>query len=499
MQGEQLAQQVLAMRKLANPSWRTIGGTLSQMETLMQQGDALAYSLNSIDAAFQQTFPGSRAYRDYPTDAGSQSGRTLATLRGALDAANRAAQDVPANPPAQARNDQRTDGGRPGPRTGVGVLDPGTIGMYSAEELTLLRQAVAAVTNVQAVYNANQVNGHGPRGSNHSGGAHRDERPRAHLRAPVPAGDTVTRTARSQRGARVGVGLLVLLTLLALAAGTLLGQQPGPGVLDGIASQYQNASRLWRPRLVPIAQQLFMILASIEFAVSGAIWALRRDSLDDLAAKFLLKFALVAFLLALITSFTTWIPPIINGFAAAGEAAIGSSATVSPSGIMDIGRQTALTVLNTLDVGVMLRNPAMAVFGALSAEIIALAYAVIAVELILVLIESYIVLGGGVLFLGFAAFRGTAAFAENLIAYTFGVGIKIFLLYLIVGLGSQIAASWIPLIQSATFFGPSSPLFEILGGALLFVVMAVRIPRSVAHRLSGSANLGIANALRALS
>src|SRR2546427_9761022 len=34
----------------------------------------------------------------------------------------------------------------------------GTIGMYSAEELTLLRQAVSALTNVQAVYYADQVN-----------------------------------------------------------------------------------------------------------------------------------------------------------------------------------------------------------------------------------------------------------------------------------------------------------------------------------------------------
>ena len=304
---------------------------------------------------------------------------------------------------------------------------------------------------------------------------------------------------RSRRGAGVGIALLVALAFLSLVAGRLFGQQPGQGALDGIATQYRDASRLWRPQLLPIAQRLFMVLASLEFAVSGAIWALRRDSLDDIAAKFLLKFALVAFLLALITSFTTWIPPILNGFAAAGEAAIGTTVTVSPSGIMDIGRQTSLTVLNALNVGVMLRNPAMAVFGALSALIIALAYAVIAAELVLVLIESYIVLGGGVLFLGFAAFRGTAAFAENLIAYTFGVGIKIFLLYLIVGLGSQIAASWIPLIQASTFFGPSSPLFEIVGGALIFVVMAVRIPNSIAHRLSGSASLGIANALRALS
>src|SRR2546426_12357578 len=87
------------------------------------------------------------------------------------------------------------------------------------------------------------------------------------------------------------------------------------------------------------------------------------------------------------------------------------------------------------------KTPAMAVFAALAALIIALAYVVIAAQLALVLIESYIVLGGGVLFLGFAAFRGTAAFADNLIAYTFGVGVKVFLLYLIVGLGSQIAKS----------------------------------------------------------
>ena len=120
---------------------------------------------------------------------------------------------------------------------------------------------------------------------------------------------------RTRRGAHVGVGLLVVLGLLALAAGTLLGQQPQQGVLDGIASQYQAAARAWRPRLVPIAQQLFMILAGIEFAISGAIWALRRGSLDDLAAKFLLKFTLVAFLLALITGFSYWIPPIVNGFA----------------------------------------------------------------------------------------------------------------------------------------------------------------------------------------
>ena len=306
--------------------------------------------------------------------------------------------------------------------------------------------------------------------------------------------------ARDMRGlSRAGVVLTLAALLVVLVAVPVLAQQAAQQpVLDGIASQYRDASRLWRPRLIPVAQRLFMLLAGIEFAVSGAIWALRRDSLDDIAAKFLLKFTLVAFLLALITSFTYWIPPIVNGFAAAGERAIGSGTTVSPSGIIDIGRETSLSVLRTLDLGVMLKNPAMAIFGALAALIIALAYVAIAAQVVLVLVESYVVLGGGVLFLGFAAFRGTAAFAENLIAYTFGVGIKIFLLYLIVGLGSQIARGWIPLIQSSTFFGPASPMFQVVGGSIIFAILTIRVPHVVAARLSGNASFGIANALRAL-
>src|SRR5438128_10489685 len=127
--------------------------------------------------------------------------------------------------------------------------------------------------------------------------------------------------------------LLVACVLVALVAAPAVAQsatqQP---VLNGIASQYRDASRLWRPRLLPVAQQLFMVLASLEFAVSGAIWALRRDSLADIAAKFLPKFTLVAFLLALITSFTYSIPPIVNGVAAAGPRALGPTATAAPPG-----------------------------------------------------------------------------------------------------------------------------------------------------------------------
>src|SRR5437667_8730227 len=155
LQRQQLQQQVAAMRKLRAPNWRQINATLTQMDALMQQGQALAYSLRAIDAEFQRTFPGAKVFRNYPTEQQTQAVRTLATLRGALNAANRAARDFPTS---VARLDamKRQLGSIQGHEEALELN--GTIGMYSAEELTLLRQAVSALTNVQAVYYADQVN-----------------------------------------------------------------------------------------------------------------------------------------------------------------------------------------------------------------------------------------------------------------------------------------------------------------------------------------------------
>ena len=156
LQRQQLQQQLTALRKLRAPNWRQIDATLIQMDALMQQGQALSYSLRAIDAEFQRTFPGARAFHNYPAEQQSQAIRTLATLRGALNAASRVARDVPTS---VGRLDamKRQLGSIQGHEEALELN--GTIGMYSAEELTLLRQAVSSLTNVQAVYYADQVNG----------------------------------------------------------------------------------------------------------------------------------------------------------------------------------------------------------------------------------------------------------------------------------------------------------------------------------------------------
>ena len=305
----------------------------------------------------------------------------------------------------------------------------------------------------------------------------------------------------------VTVSFVVLGLALALTPHVASAQAGGapapPPVLDALRTVYRSAAATWRGRLTPIAQQLFIILASLEFAVSGIVWALKRESLDDLAAKFLLKFTLMAIMLTVITAVTTWVPPIINGFIAAGEAAVGVSGTTSASDIVDIGRAASLSVLSQLSLSVFVKDPGMVIFSALAAFALYAAFAVIAAQVILVTIEAAIVVYGAMpLFLAFAGSRWTAGLADHALSYAVYIGVKMFLLYLIVGAGIAVARNWVTLLQTAAASPTplnASVVCQVIAGAIVILILTVRVPNGVASRLTGQHLFGIAHAMRALS
>jgi P-type conjugative transfer protein TrbJ len=151
----QLQLQTANMKKLSNPSWRAIAGTLSQVDALTQQGTAIWYSLASVDAQFHQTFPGWQVSATMANDLKLQQQRTLATLRSAVNMANLTAQQL-----AVANARLSTMKGQVGSIASAQQAAEltGAIGIHAAEELTLLRQQLMAQGNAEAVFLANQVN-----------------------------------------------------------------------------------------------------------------------------------------------------------------------------------------------------------------------------------------------------------------------------------------------------------------------------------------------------
>jgi type IV secretion system protein TrbL len=295
----------------------------------------------------------------------------------------------------------------------------------------------------------------------------------------------------------------VIVGVAAAVAGAQQAISPAPPAnapaIGGIADAYAVASQSWLARLLPIAQHLFVVLAGIEVALSGAIYGLRRGNLDDLTAGLVMKVGVLMFLFMLITAFPVWIPIIVQGFAAAGEQAIGGGGVANPSDVMDVGVSIAGQLLNALDGYGVLQHPATMLLAMIGALIVLLAYMAIACQLILLWVESYIVLTGAAFILGFAAFRATAGYAEGYLNYVVTVGIRIFLLYLVVAVGWEQSQEWVTQLQTgaATWGAYGTAAWQVIGGTVVFAVMAVRIPNTIASRITASPSFGIAAVLRA--
>jgi type IV secretion system protein TrbL len=306
----------------------------------------------------------------------------------------------------------------------------------------------------------------------------------------------------SERRGRVGrrglrrvalAGVLVA----GLTAGVALAQGPPPGgYLDEVVQNYQVASGGWLERLVPMAQRTFAVLAGLELAVSGIWWALGREGLDAATAGLLRKFIVLSFLFSLITLFPLWSGAIVGGFQAAGQGATGLG-VVNPSQILDLGISIAAhMMLAFFSVGTLVSATGN-VLAAAIAMLVLLAYIGIAARLCLTLVEASLVLTGGVLFLGFAAFRSTASLAEGYLMYVVQVGVKIFLIYLLVGVGSALSQEWAA-IDFSPGLSPASlaPEAQVLGGAVVLCLLVWRVPSAVAGRLAQGSSLRLGDALR---
>jgi type IV secretion system protein TrbL len=290
-----------------------------------------------------------------------------------------------------------------------------------------------------------------------------------------------------------GIAAAVLLPEVAAAQGP-----PSPdNILDGVVRGYTDASNGWLERIFPLAQRLFALLATLEFAISGLFWAVGREGLDAIAAALLRKFMLLSFLFALLWEFPLWLPYVARGFEAAGQTASGTG-TVNPSAVFDYGLTIASHILQAIGEAGILTDFSGTLLGEMIVLVILLAYSLIAVQLCLTLCEVAFVLTGGVLFLGFAGFRGTAPFAEGYLLFVFQIGIKLYLLYLLVGVGTNLSRQWADidfrLIQTPQ--APSfAPQLAVMTGALVLCLLVWRTG-GIANKLAHVASFRLGEALR---
>ncbi len=155
----QIQYQLQALKKLGGATWRDIRPLVQQLDALMQQTQALAYSLANLDQQFQQTFSGWQATSSnlaLPVNQRRQAERTLGTMRAALNVLNEQARQFAAGQATLAAIKAQM-GSIDGHQEALELQ--ATIDAFNAEESALLRQTLLTQANIDAVYNAWVVNG----------------------------------------------------------------------------------------------------------------------------------------------------------------------------------------------------------------------------------------------------------------------------------------------------------------------------------------------------
>ncbi len=216
-------------------------------------------------------------------------------------------------------------------------------------------------------------------------------------------------------------------------------------LFDCAQDVFRLTTEAWLVRALDSAQTLFVSLAVLEIVVTGyMVWIGRRTRGDDLISQFALKIGVLAFVLGLLSTYHHWLPLIARGF---GETAVyigGSSVMqLSPSHLVNIGLSLFLGVLKAIG----LTADVVTFMAFVPAFLILLCFVALAAHLLTTMIESYVVVTGGLFFVGFMAFRGTAPLGEGYLQYVMYVGVKLFFIMLIASVAASIGDDMVALLQ----------------------------------------------------
>jgi type IV secretion system protein TrbL len=290
---------------------------------------------------------------------------------------------------------------------------------------------------------------------------------------------------------------ILMLVLKALCAAMLLCACSGPILAAGppfnttvpgdIMSQFRSQRTLWTTNVWVYANNLFGILALIEFTWSAAVMLLEKSDLQTWTAALVRKIMWIGAFYALLINGRFWIPAIIDSFTQMGAGAAGLASPLNPGDVFGQGLMIAGGLMDSGASSAFFTKPGTSLALIFAAIIIMLSYIIITLNYIVTFVESYLVISVGFIFLGFGGSRWTVPYTERFIGLAVAIGVKILLLYCLISAGFQLGVAW---MNEATNVGtatyPAMTAFDVMGGAVIFMMCCWQIPKLFSAVLGGA-------------
>ena len=266
---------------------------------------------------------------------------------------------------------------------------------------------------------------------------------------------------------------------IALYSSAASAQLTNQGMLDQVVTEFATRATSWQTVVMNAAMFLFWTLGTISLVFTFGFMALRKADIGEFFAEFIRFILFFGFFLWLLRNGPAFANSIIQSLARIGEQASGV-ASVTPSGIVDIG----FMILKQAFRNSSIWSPVDSFIGvALSVGILIL-LAVVAVNMLLLLVSGWLLMYAGIFFLGFGGSRWTSDMAINYYKTVLGVAVQIMTMVLLVGIGNDLLSSFYARMNTGTLN------FEELGVMLVFCVALLmlvnRVPPLVAGIITGS-------------
>ena len=271
----------------------------------------------------------------------------------------------------------------------------------------------------------------------------------------------------------VVVGLGIVSAVLVI---TTPAHAQSAGVLDDIVGQFQSRAAGWEGSLRSFALNTFGILAAIELAWAAIRLAFRGADVSEWLAEIVNQILFLGFFLALLENSVTWGQAIVNSFRQAASTAGGGG--LAPSDVFTAGVDLAQKVMSQMSIW----SPAASVGLIIAGLVIEVCFALIAACMVLALVESYLVISMGVLFMAFGGTRWTKDYAISTVRYTVSVGAKLFVLQLLVSIGDNLIQSWVAAFNDIT----ASSLCILVGCSIVMLALVKVLPETMQRIVNGS-------------
>ncbi len=261
-----------------------------------------------------------------------------------------------------------------------------------------------------------------------------------------------------------------------------------------LANQFNLAVGTIYGAVLPIAQNLFVLLAAIAVTWALIWWVLEKDDPVPTFVALLRQLMRISFFWFVLANAATLGRAFLQSFQAAGQAAAAAAGSpmpsVDPTAVIDAGANLANQLLQNVQISGVLGTLAGALIGGVLALLMFVAFLFIAAQMAIALVEGFIVLSGGVLLLGFLGSPWTARIGLTYFNTLVGVGIKLFLIFIIVGVGSSLVSGWSSFIAA----GVTLPgALTVIGVASIFALITWTIPNHAQALASGAVSAGLSS------